>query len=93
MRHRDHNLDKLDPSWVAEEEKENKRIRENKKKLDESFKKVLNTKEGKFVIDAIMEMSGFYMTPFKDEDLNFYMGRRHVGKMIYDIINKETKDD
>lgn len=62
--------------------------RKNQLRLNEDFKKVYSTLEGRFVVDCILEMTGFYHSPNRDEKPEFYLGRRHVGLLIVSILDQ-----
>lgn len=64
-------------------------LKEYHKEISRSLNKVLKTKEGKDSIQAIMDMTGFFDYPDKDETAEQFVARRNVGLSIYNLISKE----
>lgn len=57
-----------------------------KKAFHKALLKVNSTPEGKLVINEIIKMSGFYSQPV-DKNLEFFIGRRSVGMIIYRLLH------
>lgn len=66
---------------------------DNQKRYQDKLCAYYKTDDGKFVIDCILEVSGVFGAPMKDEDKEFFLGRRHIGLVIYNTIKAGARTD
>ena len=84
---------KFVPPHVNDTKEKRQEYEKNLKRFAKALKTVYKTEDGKFVIDGIIELSGLYLSPMENESLECFLGRRHVGAVIYRNLTEEVEDE